>query len=87
MVHTQFVVQKSIELNQDSMIGSGKLFHVRDFIKDLYRLNDMDFNYFVEEIPTKNGGKPKLIMAKVDWDYTYQKLLFDTQNDILNRKV
>lgn len=82
MVHTKFVVQKSIELTKDSMIGSGKLFNVRDFVKNLYQLNEMSFEEFVEEDLTMSSGKPKLIMAKVDWNYTYNDLLTDTQTDI-----
>jgi GDP-D-mannose dehydratase len=86
MVHTKFVVEKSIELNNDAMIGAGKLFNVREFIKDLYQLNRMDFESFVEEGASAHIGKSKSIMAKVDWDYTYQNLLSDTQDDILNSK-
>lgn len=86
MVHTKFVVQKSIEATQDFMVGAGKLFNVRKFVKDLYRINDMDFENFVEEDISASTGKPKLIMAKVDWNYTYQDLLNDTQNDILNKE-
>lgn len=84
MVHTKFIVNKSIELNSDSMIGSGKLFNVRDFIKDLYQMNEMDFTYFVYENNYNNFPirKEKLIMAKVDWEYTYQNLLADTQEDL-----
>lgn len=86
MVHAKFVVQKSIELSGDTMIGAGKLFNVRDFVKDLYQLNEMDFGSFVEENATMPIGKPKPIMAKVGWDYTYQNLLSDTQDDILSYK-
>ena len=85
MVHTSFVVKKSIEATEDMMVGSGKLFNVRDFIKDLYKLNDLDFNYYVKEnlsIPT--SGQPKLIMADVPWNYEYQDLLNDTREDIIN---
>jgi len=85
IVHASFIVKKSMELNQDSMLGSGKLFNVRDFIKDLYQLNEMDFEYFVKEDMSIANGKPKLIMANVSWDYTYQDLLKDTQNDIINK--
>jgi len=85
MVHARFVVQKSIDLNKDSMLGSGKLFNVRDFVKDLYQLNEMDFEYFVKEDMSMPSGKPKLIMADVSWNYTYQDLLKDTQNDIINK--
>ena len=83
MVHTSFVVKKSIEANQDTMIGSGKLTNARRFIRDLYQLNGMDFMRFVEEDMFASIGKPKRIVAKVDWEYTYQDLLSDTQNDII----
>ena len=83
MVHTSFVVKKSIEANQDTMIGSGKLTNIRTFIRDLYQLNGIDFMHFVDEDMSVPQGKPKQIVAKVDWDYTYQDLLSDTQNDII----
>jgi len=83
MVHASFVVKKSIEATSDCMIGSGKLFHARTFIKDLYQLNNMDFDEYVKEnvsvLPT---GKEKLIMAKVPWEYAYEDLLSDTQTEL-----
>lgn len=83
MVHAKFVIEKSIQQNQDTMIGSGKLFNVREFIKDLYRLNNLDFSYFVQENKiTVPVGKEKLIMADVPWDYSYKNLLSDTQDDL-----
>lgn len=83
MVHAKFIVNKSIECNQDMMVGSGKLFNIREFIKDLYQMNNMDFSYFVHENKSSGIiGKEKLIMAHVDWDYTYRDLLLDTQEDL-----
>lgn len=84
MVHAKFVVEKSIESKQDIVVGSGRLFNIRDFVKDLYYINGMEFNYFVQENKSSNFpvGKEKLIMAKVDWEYTYQDLLGETQKDI-----
>ena len=84
MVHASFVVKRSIEQNQDTMVGSGKLFNMRDFVVDLYHQNNMDFNEFVEEGNPSVIGKEKLIMADVSWDYTYKDLLKDTQDDIDN---
>lgn len=82
MVHAKFVVNKSIESGSDLMVGSGKLFHVRTFVKDLYSINDMDFEEFVQEGMIGPVGKDKLIMANVSWDYTYKDLLTDTQIDL-----
>ncbi|HVI42029.1 MAG TPA: hypothetical protein VM577_15365 [Anaerovoracaceae bacterium] len=83
MVHTKFVVEKSIGATKDIMIGSGKLFHIRTFVKDLYKLNDMNFSDYVKDhsnLPMKK--QDKLIMADVPWDYTYEDLLKDTQEDL-----
>jgi|SRR5271166_2353369 len=86
MVHTNFVVKKSIEMTKDGVIGAGKLFNIRQFVKDLYQLNKMDFDYFVEEDISAPLSKPRLITANVDWDYSYETLLSDTQADILQMR-
>lgn len=83
MVHTKFVVKKSIEQSQDTMMGAGKLFNIKDFVKDLYEMNNMDFSYFVKENnPLTFVSKERLMMAKVPWSYTYQDLLSDTQIEL-----
>jgi len=82
MIHTKFLVTKSIEKNNDCVVGAGRLFHVGDFIKDLYKLNELDFNYFVNEKSNKAQDKQKLIMADVEWKYSYDNLLSDTIGDI-----
>lgn len=87
IVSTQFVVNKSIEKTSDCMVGSGNLINIRTFIKDLYKLNDMDFNRFVTEDVRKPIDKKKLIMANVNWEYTYKNLLEDTQRDIEQFKL
>lgn len=86
MVHAKFVVQQSIKNNQDAMVGAGKLFNIRDFIIDLYKANELDFKDLVHENTNDFVGKEKLIMAKTNSEYTYQNLLQDTQEDILNYK-
>lgn len=81
MVHTKFLVKKCIDLDKDSMVGSGKLFNVRDFVIDLYDSFGMSYSEYVKEdrnlIPND-----KLIRAGVKWDYSYQNLLEDTINDL-----
>lgn len=82
MVHTRFVVEQSIAATEDIVIGAGKLFNVRDFVHDLYAANDLEFDNFVRENPPAVSPKQKLIMAKVNWDYPYSKLLRDTQKEL-----
>jgi len=85
MVHTSFLVKKAIEADKDMMIGSGKLFNVRDFVIDLYNSFDMDYFDFVKEDRTQKSNS-KFIRAEVDWDYTYNDLINDTINDIKKYK-
>ncbi len=81
MVHTSFVSQKAIELNSDSMIGSGKLFNVREFVMDLYDIFNMKYNDYVSE-DTSVPCNDKLLRANVDWNYTYDDLVTGTVKDI-----
>lgn len=81
MVHTKFLVERAISVESDSMIGSGRLFNVRDFVIDLYNSFDMDYFDFVKEDRTQKSNS-KFIRADVDWNYTYNDLLNDTVEDI-----
>jgi GDP-D-mannose dehydratase len=83
MVHASFVVEQSIKTTSDIVVGSGRLFNIRDFIQDLYKLNNLEFKYFVEEEDIFPLPNQKLIMADVSNNYDYHRLLCDTQNDIL----
>lgn len=87
MVHANFIVDQSIAAEQDCLVGSGKLINAKAFIQDLYILNNLDFNEFVTEDADKPCIKNKRITADVNWNYTYEILLRDTQADILNMKV
>ncbi len=89
MVHAKFVVEKSMSTTADIVVGAGKLFCIRDFVKDLYRLSGLDFEQYVHEDLASINSKQKLIMASVDWEYSYQQLLADTHEELLhgyNRK-
>lgn len=86
MVHTKYMVERSINAVSDEMVGSGRLFFVNDFIRDLYKSFDMDFEYFVKENKnTKNNHSEKLYYSYQDIVYSYQNLLNDTINDIKNK--
>jgi GDP-D-mannose dehydratase len=86
MVHAKFVVEQSILAKQDSVVGSGKLFNIRQFVQDLYKLNNMNFESFVIEESRHLLDGQKLIMADVVNDYTYDVLLSDTQKELLSFK-
>lgn len=85
MVHASFVVEKSIEANTDTMVGSGRLTNIREFVIDLYSKNNMSYFDYVKEDLTVNPGKDKNIIANVSWEYSYDKLLSDTQTDLMRK--
>jgi GDP-D-mannose dehydratase len=83
MVHAKFLVEKSISSEKDMVIGSGKLFNVREFVIDLYSNFDMNYYDYVKEDKI-NKSNSKFLRANVDWEYSYNDLLNDTINDIKN---
>lgn len=83
MVHTKYVVKRSIESKKDEIVGSGILFNVNKFIKDLYKEFDMDYNFYVtENIDTKDNHSQKWYYSYQEEIYTYERLLQDTVEDI-----
>ena len=85
MVHAKFLVKKALEADTDMMLGSGKLFNVRDFVIDLYNSFNMDYFQYVKEDKTQKSNS-KFLRADVDWNYTYNDLLNETIEDIKNFK-
>lgn len=86
MVHTKFVVSKSIEQTEDCMVGAGNVFNVRRFVQDLYEMNGLDYFAFVNE-DAATSENTKWITPSVNWKYTYDNLLEDTQCDIEQFKI
>lgn len=81
MVHTKFFVQKCIEAREDTVLGSGRLFNVRDFVVDLYESMGLDFSEYVKEdrsLPPND----KFIRSDSEWNYSYDDLLKDTIEDL-----
>ena len=49
MIHPKFVVDRSINIDEHEIIGSGRLIFVNDFIRDLYNEFNMDYDEYVTE--------------------------------------
>ncbi len=81
MVHTKYIVKRSIESKKDEIVGAGRLYFVNDFIRDLYKYSDMNYDEYVKEIlPEKK--QEKIYYSKQNIIYTYENLLNDTLNDL-----
>ena len=49
LLHPSFIVNKSLNLNNDQIIGTGKLVFINDFIRSLYSAFDMNYEEYVQE--------------------------------------
>lgn len=84
IVHTKYMVKRSILESSDEMIGSGRLFHINDFIRDLYNYFEMDYKFYIKEDLTKKF-KGNIFYPEQNTIYTYDMLLKDTIEDIEDR--
>ena len=86
MVHTKYMVDRSIRATGDEMVGSGRLFFINDFIRDLYKYFGMNYDKYVKDNNvTSSRHSQKLYYSQQDKIYTYDMLLKDTIEDIENR--
>jgi nucleoside-diphosphate-sugar epimerase len=81
LLHTSYVSKVCQNLNGDKIIGSGRMFFVNDFIRDLYRKFNLDYNELVEEISDWSFMPQNEYYLKGDF-YNYNSLLKDTIKDI-----
>jgi len=86
MVHTKYMVERSIKADKDEVVGAGQLFDVNRFIRDLYKEFNMDYSYYVNErLDTESKHKEKNYYSQQNELYLYETLLKDTINDLKNK--
>lgn len=86
IIHTKYVVKRSILSNDDEMVGSGRLTLVNDYIRDLYGSFNMDYNFYVKEnLEKKARHSEKLFYSEQKNIYSYDMLLNDSIEDIKDR--
>jgi nucleoside-diphosphate-sugar epimerase len=81
LLHANFVAHSCLSLKEDTIIGSGRMFWVNDFIQDLYKHFDMNYDEYVTEIDNLNQSPKNEYYLKGNF-YTYDRLLNDTISDI-----
>lgn len=83
LLHTSYVAKVCQTLTNDKIIGSGRMFFVNDFIRDLYEKNGLLYEDFVKEKLDKFNYIPKNeYYLKNSPNYTYQDLINETLCDI-----
>ena len=86
IIHTKYVVERSIKADKDEMVGSGRLYFINDFIRDLYKSFGMKYEDYVKEDRCENNRhSDKLYYSYKEKPYTYDMLLKDTIDDIEKR--
>lgn len=85
LIHPKFVVKESLMSKTHKIIGSGRLTHVNDFIRDLYKNFDLSYNDLVKEESSKfveYDKRNEYYLKNNKCLYPYNELLIDTYQDI-----
>jgi nucleoside-diphosphate-sugar epimerase len=76
IIHPSLIVNHSIETNEDLLIGSGELINIENFVKNLYKINDLVYDEYVHSFSLNN-------LNNVRKNY-YSKIKYSNYNDLLN---
>lgn len=85
IVHPKYVVEQSIKAESHKIIGSGRLTFVNDYIRDLYRHYDMNYEEYVTEKIDKYkeyDKRKEYYLDSCECLYEYKQLLMDTIKEI-----
>lgn len=82
IIHPKYVVERSILSTKDELVGSGKLTHINNFIRELYHLMYMNYDDFVIENNDFNLKVKRKTFWKKSYIVLYDKLIEDTIDDI-----
>lgn len=77
LLHASYVARVCQNLQEDTIIGSGRMFWVNDFIRDLYKYFNMSYSDFVTEVDSLNVSTKNEYYLKGNF-YNYNQLLEET---------
>ena len=87
LLHPKFVVDQSIKATSDTLIGSGRLIFVNDFIRSLYSHFDMKYEDFVTEDYKENITSDEKIFYLKSKQILYNNIYKDTISEIEKIKM
>lgn len=90
IIHPKYVVKKSIDTNENLVVGSGRLIFVNDFIRDLYKAFNLDYDLYVIENINKFNEHEKVneyYLESQNYLYNYDTLLNETIDEIKEKKL
>jgi len=86
LIHPKYVVEKSLIVNDDAIIGSGRLVFINDFIKTLYEKMGMNYDDYVIENVDNNLSLKRNINYLDSKCELYKNLVYDTISEIEDLK-
>ena len=82
IIHPKYVVDRSLLCQKHELVGSGRLTHINDFIRILYKKMDMIYeDYVVENNINNNKIKRKTFWVE-SYINKYEKIIEETVNEI-----
>ena len=85
LIHTDYLIKQSMECDKDMIVASGFLTNVKEYVKELYSLNGLDYSELVTE-NLSNSSPHKNNAFWLETENKYNNLIKDTINDIKERK-
>jgi nucleoside-diphosphate-sugar epimerase len=86
IIHPSIIVKESISTNQDILVGSGELINIKDFVKDLFQLHNLNYDNYIKLDFTNNlSNQRKKYYSDIRYS-NYNELLNLTYNDIRQNK-
>ena len=82
LIHPKYVVERSILCNTDEIIGSGRLIFVNDFIREIYKTFNLNYDIMVKENNIYNLSVKRNPIYLNSNNCLYEKLIEDTVYDI-----
>jgi len=86
IVHPKFIVNESLKTNNDSIIASGRLIHINDFIRILYQEMGLKYEDYVTENFNHNLIVKRNIFYLKSKENKYKKIIQDTVNELKENK-
>ena len=79
LMHTKYVSSQLEKVSKNIIIGTRRLTHIGEFIKDLYHHAGLDYHKYVfhPEVKSKNN-RVENWSATMSIDYDYDQLILDT---------
>ena len=82
IIHPKYVVERSILCENDELVGSGRLIHINDFIRTLYKQLNMNYDDYVNENFNHNLKTKRKTFWKESNICLYEKIIEDTLYEI-----